>query len=46
MAQFLRDERITDLTIDKDALTQINSAFNNRYQTLNILQNQHEKNSL
>ena len=36
MAQFLRDERIANLTIDRGALVQLASVFENRRQALNI----------
>lgn len=38
MAQFLRDERIANLTIDREALIQLASVFENRKQALNVTQ--------
>ncbi|MDT8375801.1 MAG: hypothetical protein RQ867_03570 [Mariprofundaceae bacterium] len=42
MAQFLRDERINDFTIDKDSITQLAAVFQNRHQSLAIQQNENK----
>lgn len=42
MAQFLRDERIANLTINRDALIQLAAVFEKRYKVLPIQQNQIE----
>lgn len=42
MAQFLRDERISNLTIDREALIQIASVFENRHRALSVQPNQNE----
>ena len=42
MALFLRDERIANLTIDKAALIQLASVFENRHQAMNVQQDQND----
>lgn len=42
MAQFLRDERISNLTIDRESLIQIASVFENRHRSLIVQSNQNE----